>query len=118
MAAITARQPFLGGEEAEWISRERARLDSILIRALDCLSEIWLQNGEPSLALGAARESVAMEPYRETGYQRLMRIHVALGNRAEALRVYESCRLLFAEELGSDPSPETQKIYAELLCPS
>ena len=115
IAAITARRPFLAGEEGEWISRERARLQSILLRALDCLSDIWLLNGESSLALGAARESVALEPYRETGYQRLMRVHAALGNRAEALRVYESCRLLLAKELGTDPSLETQKIYLEVL---
>ncbi|MSQ33364.1 MAG: hypothetical protein EXR60_02940 [Dehalococcoidia bacterium] len=72
-------------------------------------------NGEPALALGAVRESVALEPYRETGYQRLMRVLAAQGNRAEALRVYESCRLLFATELGTDPSPETQKVYEDLL---
>lgn len=115
IAAVTARQPFLAGEEGEWIVRERARLHGILLRALDCLSQIWLLNGEPSLALEAARESVALEPYRETGYQRLMRVHAALGNRADALRVYESCRLLLAEELGTDPSPETQKVYEEML---
>lgn len=118
IAAITARQSFLGGEEGEWITRERARLQGILLRALDCLTEIWLLNGEPSLALGAAREGVALEPYRETGYQRLMRVHAALGNRAEALRVYERCRLLFATELGTDPSPETQKVYTDLLGPA
>ncbi len=115
IAAITARQPFLGGEEGEWISRERTRLQAILLRALDCLAEVWLLNGEPSLALEAARESVVLEPYRETGYQRLMRVHAALGNRAEALRVYESCRLLLATELGTDPSPETQKVYTDIL---
>jgi len=115
IAAITARQPFLGGEEGEWITGERVRLHGILVRALDCLSEIWLLNGEPSLALATTQESVALEPYRETGHQRLMRVHIALGNRAEALRAYESCRLLLANELGSDPSPETQKVYQELL---
>lgn len=115
IAAITARQPFLAGEEGEWITRERARLQSVLLRALDCLGDIWLLNGEPSLALGAARESVALEPYRETGYQRLMRVHAALGNLAEALRVYETCRTLLADELGTDPSPDTQKLFTELL---
>lgn len=118
IAAITARQPFLGGEEGEWIDRERARLHSILIRALDCLGEIWMSNKEPSLALGAARECVALEPYREIGYQRLMRVHAAIGNRAEAVRVYEACRTLFAQELGTDPSPATQKIYLDLLSPA
>jgi DNA-binding SARP family transcriptional activator len=45
----------------------------------------------------------------------LIRAHTALGNRAEALRVYESCRRLLAAELGADPSPETQALYIELL---
>lgn len=114
VAAITARQPFLAGEDGEWISDERARLHGILLRALDCLSDIWLLNGEPSLALGAARECVALEPFLEAGYRRLMRVHVALGNRAEALRVYESCRALLAKELSTDPSPETQEVYQEV----
>jgi DNA-binding SARP family transcriptional activator len=114
IAAITARQPFLPGDEGEWIGRERARLHGILVRALDCLSDIWLLNGDPSLAIGAAREAVALEPFREAGYQRLMRLHAARGDRAEALRVYENCRRLLAEELGVEPSPETTKIYERL----
>ena len=111
IAAITARQPFLSGDEGEWIDAERARLRAILLRALDCLSEIWLLNGEPALALGSAREVVAMEPFRETGFRRLMRVHLALGDKAEALRVYESCRALLQKELGAEPSAETQKAY-------
>ena len=114
IAAITARQPFVPGDEGEWIDRERARQHAILLRALDCLSDIWLLNGEPSLALGAARESIELEPLREAGYRRLMRVHVALGNRAEALRVYERCRMLLVKELSTDPSPETQDVYREV----
>ena len=118
IAAITARRPFLAGEDGEWISRERVNLHNILVRALDCLTEIWIANGERSLALAAARESVALEPFRETGYQRLIRVHAALGNRAEALRVYESCRELLVNELGTDTSEETQALYQELLGPA
>ncbi len=115
IAAITARRPFLPGEEADWIDRERARLHAILVRALDCFVEIWSANGEPALAVEAARESIALEPFRETGYQRLIRLHNVLGDRAEALRVFEECRRLLASELGVDPSPETEALYLELL---
>lgn len=115
IAAVTARQPFLAGEEGEWINRERAGMRDILVRALDCLTEIWMANGEVALAVRTARENVALEPFRETGYQKLIRAHVAFGNRAEALRVYESCRKLLVAELGVDPSPETQALYMELL---
>lgn len=114
IAAITARQPLLAREEGEWIEAERARLHGILVRALDCLSKIWFLNGEPSLALGAAREAVQLEPFREAGYRRLMRLHTAIGNRAEALRVYESCRALLKKELDTDPSRETQAVYHEV----
>ena len=44
-----------------------------------------------------------------------MEAHVASGNRAEALRVYERCRRLRAEELGAYPSPETESVYRGLL---
>lgn len=115
IAAITARRPFLPGEEGDWIERERARLHAILVRALDCLVDIWFANDEPALAVDAARGSIALEPFRETGYQRLIRLHKALGNRAEALRVYEDCRRLLASELGVDPSADTEALYLELL---
>jgi SARP family transcriptional regulator, regulator of embCAB operon len=58
---------------------------------------------------------VALEPFRETSYQLLMRAHAAVGNRAEALRVYEHCRRLLSEELGVPPSPQTEAVYLEIL---
>ena len=61
-----------------------------------------------------AEQTIALAPFRETGYRRLMEAHVAAGNRAEALRVYERCRRLLADELGAYPSPETESIYREL----
>jgi len=116
--AITARLPFLAGEDGEWIEQERARLRAILLRAVDCLCEIWLRNGEPSLALGAARESVVLEPFREQGYRQLMRVHAALGDRAEALRVFEGCQALLKRELGTTPSAETRKVAEQIRAAS
>src|SRR5213078_970087 len=58
---------------------------------------------------------IALAPFRETGYRRLMEAHVAAGDRAEALRVHERCRQLLADELGTYPSPETESVYRDLL---
>jgi DNA-binding SARP family transcriptional activator len=44
-----------------------------------------------------------------------MQAHAAAGNRAEALRVYQRCRELLAEELGVDPSQETETVYVGML---
>jgi Bacterial transcriptional activator domain len=44
-----------------------------------------------------------------------MQAHAAVGNRAEALRVYERCRSLLSEELGVPPSPQTEAVYLDIL---
>jgi DNA-binding SARP family transcriptional activator len=110
-----ARRPFLPEEENRWFEHRRERLASILVRALECRAEIYLWNHEHSLAVEAARDVVALRPFRETGYQFLMRAYAAMGNTAEALRVYERCRTLISEELGVGPSPQTKAVHSEVL---
>ncbi len=63
----------------------------------------------------AAAEAVALDSFRESSYQLLMRAHGAGGNRAEAVRVYHPLRDLLTDELGTDPSRETEALYLELL---
>lgn len=110
-----ARRPFLPGEDAEWIERRREKLASVLIRALECRAEVYLWNAEFPLAVEAARDAVALRPFRETSHRLLMRAHAAAGNTAEALRVYQCCRDLLSRELGVSPSPETRALHSELL---
>ena len=110
-----SRRPFLMGEEGPWVTLKRSELRDVLVRAHECLSEpsIWLT--EPEYAVKHAKEAVTLEPFRETSYQLLMRAHAAVGNRAEALRVYERCRSLLSEELGVPPSPQSEAVYLEIL---
>ena len=115
VGANIARRPFLSGVEGEWVEAQRQRLERQLIRALDCLSEMWLLTGEPSLAIETATETVTRDPLRERSYQLLMRAHMSGGNRAEAVRVYHRVREHLAEELGTDPAAETERIYLQLL---
>lgn len=110
-----SRRPFLPGEDSPWIDGEREKLRTTFVRSCECLADCYISNGEPSLAVESAKEVVAREPFRETGYQLLMRAHAAAGNRAEALWVYERCRKLISEELGADPAPETKAVYLKVL---
>jgi YVTN family beta-propeller protein len=114
-AASLARRPFLPGEEGAWVDGKRRELADVLRHALVTLSEACLRSGDDAEAAKSAEELIVLEPYRETGYRRLMEAHAAAGNRAEALRVYERCRRLLSEELGAYPSPETEAIYRQLL---
>lgn len=109
------RKPFLPGEEGAWVEEKRRELVDLRVRALAVLAEASLGSGDALAAAKWAEQAIALEPFRETGYRRLMGAHAAAGNRAEALRVYERCRRLLSEELGAYPSPETESIYRELL---
>jgi DNA-binding SARP family transcriptional activator len=115
VAAAVARRPFLAREEAGWIESERARLRAVLSRSLHVLSAVSAENNEPALAVQYANEIVALEPFRETSYQHLMRLHAAMGNRGEALRVFGQLRELLRDELGTTPSPQTEAVFREIV---
>jgi DNA-binding SARP family transcriptional activator len=115
LGASLARQPLLAGEDGDWVERKRRDLADVHVRTLDTLSDVSLRSGDPQEAVKWAQEALALEPFRETGYRRLMQAHAEAGNRAEALRVYDRCRRLLADELGAYPSPETEFVYRALL---
>ena len=110
-----ARRPFLAGEDATWIEARRARLRSLVVRGLHILSKVSAANGEQDLAVQYATEIIEREPFQETGYRHLMQTHAQMGNRGEALRVFGKCRELFRDELGADPSQETERVFLEIL---
>ena len=114
-AESLARRPFLPGEDGTWVEQKRRDLADIRERALSVLADACLRSAPRGRRQSGPRELIALSPFRETGYRRLMEAHVVAGNRAEALRVYEQCRQLLAEELGAYPSPETDSIYRALL---
>ncbi len=115
IATTIARRPFLLGEDAPWVMTRRERIRDLLVRALDCRVEALLWNGELALALDQARAAVELEPFRESGYRRLMQVLVKQGDRAEAVRVYQQCRQRLADELGVSPSEETESLKRALL---
>ena len=117
IALFIARRGFLPAEDLPWAEDYRRRLEDIRIAALECYSAVALGVGGSELAPGerTARELVAAAPFRERGHALLMRILVARGNAAEALRVYETLRSRLRDELGATPAPELRELQAQLL---
>jgi DNA-binding SARP family transcriptional activator len=114
VASAILRRPFLPGAEGDWVDARRAALRQVNLRALTVLAEVHAWNGETALAVRAAEDAIALEPFRESAYLSLMRVHYRAGDRAEALRVYERCRRFLADELGARPGPETEQVRAQL----
>ncbi|HUP84628.1 MAG TPA: AAA family ATPase [Acidimicrobiales bacterium] len=118
-AACVARDlavgTFLPGEEGVWVDAQRSRMREIRVRALHCLAQAQLASDDALAAIEPASEVTSLEPFGEAGWRLLMRAHAAAGERAEALRAWERCRVLLLEELGTNPSVETEAVYLALL---
>ena len=115
VAANITRRPLLSGDDGGWVSLEREKLARQRLRSLECLAKVWLSTGDPALAIEAAAEALAVDPFRESSYRLLMRAHADAGNPAEAVKAYHRLRELLFAELGTDPSTETEALYLELL---
>ncbi|MGX7826405.1 ATP-binding protein [Actinokineospora sp. 24-640] len=114
-AEAVAGAPFLVGTEGAWVGAWRTRLRALRVRALEALCRARTATGQAAEAALAAREVIDLDPFRESAHRLLMTALAAAGNRAQALVVYEQCRALLAEELGADPSPETEAVFLGLL---
>jgi DNA-binding SARP family transcriptional activator len=108
---VIAVRPFLPDAKGRWVDGVRDRLREVLLWALCVLSDGYAQCGRYQLAVRTAEDAIELEPFRERMHQLLMRVHVAAGNPAEALRAYDRCRRILAEELGVYPAAETAALH-------
>lgn len=114
-AADIAGRGFLPGLGGLWVERRQAELDELHVSALELVADAAGAGGDHAGALAAAEAVVAAQPLRESAHLRVMEAHVRAGNPAAALRAYERCRVVLAEELGASPAQRTQDSYLALL---
>ncbi len=108
---------LLDGCYDDWVTAERDEYRHRAAGALARLVPLLEERGELDAALRHAARARALDPVAEAPYRWLMRLHDAQGDRARAVRVYHECVATLEDELGVQPSPETQALYAALLPP-
>ncbi len=106
---------LLPGWYDEWLAPERERLRQAYLDALERLAALLEERRNYKQALGYAQRLVRADPLHEAVYRQLMTLHLALGDRAGALRVYHTCATILRHELGVDPGPVTQAVYQRVL---
>jgi DNA-binding SARP family transcriptional activator/tetratricopeptide (TPR) repeat protein len=114
-AVVVAGRQFLPGGAGTWVERRQAELRELHLQALEIVSRAATAEGQMGDAVMAAEEAITIEPFRESAYVALMAAHERAGSRGEALRAYERCRRVLAEELGVRPSAQTEEGYQALL---
>lgn len=94
-----------------WALGQRARLRQMVIEALHTLATHFADRRDYETAVAYVRQSLDIEPWREAGHRELMRFLALSGQRSRALKQYETCCLMLAEELDVEPSAETTALY-------
>ena len=114
-AARLAALQFLPGASGPWVERRQADVAAARVRALELVAQAASAAGDHGAAVAAAEEAAGLAPLQESAHQGLIAAHARAGDRAGALRVYARWREALADELGVDPSPETEALYLSLL---
>jgi DNA-binding SARP family transcriptional activator len=81
---------LLPGWYDDWILLERERLRQLRMHALEALAEKYSASARYGEAVQAAYAAVRAEPLRESAHRVVVRVHLAEGNIAEAVRAYKS----------------------------
>ncbi len=98
----------------DWIMPERENFHARYIDALLLLIQRLRARSEYDSAIAYAQKVLAADRANELAYQHLMFCYHAIGDRSTALKQFDECKRILAEELGVDPSPETLALYESI----
>ena len=93
-----------GWYDEPWLDIERECFRVLRVHALERLAERLTAEGRLAEALEAGLAAVAADPLRETAHRALIRVQLAEGNTAEAVRHFRAWERLSARSLGLEPS--------------
>ena len=94
----------------DWVLLERDRLQQLRLHGLETLAARLGVAGRHGEALQAAHLAIRSEPLRESAHRTAVRVHLAEGNVAEAIRAYGRFRDLLHDELGVPPTEQMTRL--------
>jgi predicted ATPase/DNA-binding SARP family transcriptional activator len=115
------RGDLLAGLEAieapefhKWVAPQRHEWRQRAIRVAERLAQYWLGQRQGAAAVETLQFLLMQEPWHEQAHRQLMTLYARQGNFAAALAQYEQCQTLVQEQLGTQPLPETQALFARI----
>ena len=98
----------------EWLLPERERLRELYVDALAQLVALSEETREYQTAIGYARRLLQADPLSEDAYRKLMSLYAEIGDRANIVRVYQTCTAVLQRELDTEPSATTRELFERL----
>jgi predicted ATPase/DNA-binding SARP family transcriptional activator/tetratricopeptide (TPR) repeat protein len=106
----------LAGAEyfSEWLNNNRDRYHRMAVHAVEKVIAYHDHHANVEQVRTFAEKWLAMEPWREEAYRKLMLSLARSGQRSAALRQYEICRQVLFERFGLLPDHDTEKLAARI----
>ncbi len=114
------RGPFLEGfygdstEFERWTSAERDRLERRVLHGLRTLATFYLYQGQYEAGIEVANRILLVDDLDEEGHRLCIAMLALSGQRAAALRHYQTCHELLNQAFGIDPGPEITDLYERI----
>lgn len=98
----------------DWSSDERERLQILALGAIMTLSELLLDDN-PMESIRLTQQALLMDTAWEDAYRVQMAAWLKKGNRPMAIKTYQLCEKVLAEEMGVQPLPETKALLKKIM---
>ncbi|NUR07475.1 MAG: hypothetical protein HOQ45_10725 [Nocardioidaceae bacterium] len=113
--ALVAR-PLLPDEaDLPWLQEAVQTHEARVLRALADGARVALEAGDLTRAMAWARAAIERDRLLESAWLVLLETLERRGEHTDAVREYETCRTVFAAELGCDPGPRLRAVFRRLL---
>jgi predicted ATPase/DNA-binding SARP family transcriptional activator len=110
------RGELLPGFYDEWIVLERDRLQAAYHQKMNLLLELLIQAEQWDDAVKWSEQWILLGYSPEPAFRALMRAYAGLGDQGLVSATYHRCVESLKRELSLEPSPETKKLYEQILC--
>jgi DNA-binding SARP family transcriptional activator/predicted ATPase len=109
------RGELLPGFYDEWVVLERDRLQAAYHQKMNLLLDCLIQAGGWDEAVQWSEQWIRLGYAPEPAFRAMMLAHAGLGDQVMVSATYQRCVESLHRELGLEPSPETQRLYEQIL---
>ena len=113
-ALVVYRADLMPGLHHDWVLRERERIRLVYLAGLAIAMYGHARADALERSVECGRVILRLDPLREDIHRAMMRLFMASGQRAQALKQYAECVRVLAEELQIGPMPETKALLTEI----
>lgn len=99
----------------DWVTSQQEHYRRLAVRGFSALSNWHEAQNDYRAAIEAIDRALAFDRLQEDLQRTALRLHYLAGDRAAAIRRYESFRKLLDEEMGVPPMIETRNLYDAII---